>query len=359
MRWKGSLCVLVAAALVLLVSAPVASAVSYDRPQATVYTIDVDEDGDATWTIELRYQLVGDEEVEAFESIQKDFEEGNLSVFEGIEGDMEPFAEEASQATGRPMSLSGFEKDVYIRDTLTQRVGIVSVTFEWNGFANVTTSSSSSSPSEVRVGDAFVGSGLALTENERLVIELMDDPPLESASPKPDTNDGDRLVWDGERFFEEGQPTVVFSGTTDGGGSENGNGENGTGSPSPSPPSDSGDGSFTVMTAVAGFLLLVSGFAGGLYLGRKTGLISTKRQDEEGEEYGDEEAEVGTELLTDEDRVVQILEENGGKMKQAEIVEQTDWSKSKVSMLLSNMEEDERISKLRLGRENVIELEDG
>jgi len=62
------------------------------------------------------------------------------------------------------------------------------------------------------------------------------------------------------------------------------------------------------------------------------------------------------EILSDEDFVIQLLEENGGRMKQVSIVEQTDWSKSKVSMLLSEMEEDDRISKLRVGRENIISL---
>jgi uncharacterized membrane protein len=60
--------------------------------------------------------------------------------------------------------------------------------------------------------------------------------------------------------------------------------------------------------------------------------------------------------LSDEDRVLQLLEEHGGRMKQVHIVEQTDWSKSKVSMLLSEMEESDDISKLRVGRENIISL---
>jgi uncharacterized membrane protein len=62
------------------------------------------------------------------------------------------------------------------------------------------------------------------------------------------------------------------------------------------------------------------------------------------------------ELLTDEDRVLQLLEDNGGRMKQANIVEETGWSKSKVSMLLSDMEDEEEISKLRVGRENIVSL---
>jgi flagellar basal body-associated protein FliL len=63
-----------------------------------------------------------------------------------------------------------------------------------------------------------------------------------------------------------------------------------------------------------------------------------------------------TDEQSDEQRVVELLEENDGQMKQAKIVEHTDWSKSKVSMLLSEMESDDEISKLRVGRENLISL---
>ncbi len=62
-------------------------------------------------------------------------------------------------------------------------------------------------------------------------------------------------------------------------------------------------------------------------------------------------------LLTDEDRVKQLLEENGGRLQQGEFVERTDWSKSKVSRLLSRMEEDGEIAKITLGRENLITIQ--
>ncbi|PSQ13104.1 hypothetical protein BRC93_00140, partial [Halobacteriales archaeon QS_5_70_15] len=63
-----------------------------------------------------------------------------------------------------------------------------------------------------------------------------------------------------------------------------------------------------------------------------------------------------TPVLTDEDRVRQLLRENGGRLQQGEFVERTDWSKSKVSRLLSGMEEDGEIEKIALGRENLIAL---
>lgn len=59
---------------------------------------------------------------------------------------------------------------------------------------------------------------------------------------------------------------------------------------------------------------------------------------------------------SDDEVVIELLESNGGRMKQGAIVDETEWSKSKVSMLLSEMEDDEQISKLRVGRENLISL---
>jgi uncharacterized membrane protein len=43
-------------------------------------------------------------------------------------------------------------------------------------------------------------------------------------------------------------------------------------------------------------------------------------------------------------------------MKQSDIVDALDWSKSKTSRVLSDMAEADRVEKLRIGRENVISL---
>jgi hypothetical protein len=333
-----------AAFLLLLVSTSTAGAITEDRPHATVYTVEVQQDGNATWTIQLRYRLIGQSEIDSFESVEEDFENGNLTVFEGIEDELGPFAEEAANRTERPMELSDFERNVRIRETLTLTEGIVSVTFNWSNFAAV-------NGSVVRVGDVFAGGGLALAEDERLVVEHVDGLPVTSVAPEPDTQDDQRLVWDGELFFEEGQPQVVYGEPpqTNGDNTSDGNGSTGDGT-------EQRNGSPTAATLLAGVFVLVSGFAGGFYLSR-SGFVGGGVEKEDATEPEKEEP-VEEDLLSDEDRVVHILRDNGGKMKQAEIVEQTDWSKSKVSMLLSDMADEGTVSKLRLGRENVIELED-
>ncbi|WP_458187851.1 DUF7343 domain-containing protein [Haladaptatus sp. NG-WS-4] len=62
------------------------------------------------------------------------------------------------------------------------------------------------------------------------------------------------------------------------------------------------------------------------------------------------------EVVTDADRVLQLLRENGGRLPQGEIIEKTNWSKSKVSRLLSKMENKKQVSKINIGRKNIVIL---
>lgn len=58
--------------------------------------------------------------------------------------------------------------------------------------------------------------------------------------------------------------------------------------------------------------------------------------------------------LSPEGRVLQILREKDGRVRQSEVVEMTDWSKAKVSRTLASMEDKGDISRTRIGRENVV-----
>ncbi|WP_247004823.1 helix-turn-helix transcriptional regulator [Halosolutus gelatinilyticus] len=60
------------------------------------------------------------------------------------------------------------------------------------------------------------------------------------------------------------------------------------------------------------------------------------------------------EFVTDREKVQQLVNDNGGRMKQSEIVDSVEWSKAKVSRLLAELEEDDEVTKLRLGRENLV-----
>ena len=60
-----------------------------------------------------------------------------------------------------------------------------------------------------------------------------------------------------------------------------------------------------------------------------------------------------------EEALYALLCREGGKMKQSAMVTETGWSKSKVSRRLSNLEESERIGRVRQGREKVVFVKPG
>jgi len=61
-------------------------------------------------------------------------------------------------------------------------------------------------------------------------------------------------------------------------------------------------------------------------------------------------------MLTDEDRIRELLTSYGGRMKQTDVTAETDWSKSTVSRKLSKMEEKGLITRVQVGRGNLVFL---
>jgi hypothetical protein len=182
------------------------------------------------------------------------------------------------------------------------------------------------------------------------------------------------IRWTGPATFDSESLSVTFVG----------NGGTGTETPSPTPANSGGSDDAILWLLVAAIIGISGLFAA--YVVYERGLIPVPA-DESSDETGgsgagadrtetggagggeatapnqsaddsgevDEEAdEIDEELLSDEERVIKLLEANGGRMKQADIVTETDWSNAKVSQLLSAMEEDGEINKLRIGRENLI-----
>ena len=64
--------------------------------------------------------------------------------------------------------------------------------------------------------------------------------------------------------------------------------------------------------------------------------------------------EIDLDLLPNAEVVLAVLDENGGQIRQSELVEETGWSKAKVSRVLSKMESEEKIVKVSVGRGNLI-----
>lgn len=60
------------------------------------------------------------------------------------------------------------------------------------------------------------------------------------------------------------------------------------------------------------------------------------------------------EIRTDQERVLQLLETHSGITWQSHVVSETEWSKSKVSRVLSEMEANGTIRRYRIKRQKVV-----
>ncbi len=355
-----------------------------DQPttDATVTRVAVHANGSATWTVEIRTLITNDTDVEDYRRFQERFRNETDEYLGSFRERMQRLVAQAGTVTGREMRATDFRGRTRIEES-PRRWGVVEYTFRWEGFA-------AREGDALVVGDVFQ-SGYYLTGGDSLVIEAPENYAVETVAPSPDDG-GVRVVrWSGPIDFGDERPRVrmVERVTQAGEGTDGGDG------------TDDGDSAVGTMpldddlSLVALFGLAVLG-VGGTYLAyvrrrdpAGTGAASrdgSPAATETGETDGSGTAgsdagsgaaarvdatpeggtgadadETGTppadgELLTDEERVVSLLERNDGRMKQSAIAERFDWSASKTSRVLSTMADEGAVQKLRLGNENVIDL---
>ncbi|MWG36403.1 helix-turn-helix transcriptional regulator [Halomarina oriensis] len=339
----------------------------FDREE---FTIHVHENGTARWTFSYERVLANQSERRQFETYAERFDENETQSYRNFVTRANALTSAGADETGREMDAAGFSKDAYVRRGLND-VGVVEMSFLWTGFAV-------EAEEGLVVGDVFEG-GLTLSADQRLVVTWDDSLTPTTVEPSPQQGveeTGDTLLWHGEsggtQFLDQ-QPRVVFSpvdqadpgaGATTTDGTTEDSGAGGIGGGEETPPGGEGEaGDLVVWPFAFGAIVLVAlgslAFRHG-YLDDETpnggGTDGETSSPESTPEPAPEPEPAVTdeELLSDEDRVRSLLAENGGRMKQVNIVDETGWSKSKVSMLLSEMEEDEEIHKLRVGRENII-----
>ncbi|RNJ27263.1 helix-turn-helix transcriptional regulator [Halosegnis longus] len=322
------------------------------RPAATTFDVQLTPSGDADWTVSTQFQLATENETEAFERLAARFEAGEAD----LAYDAETFREAAARgAPGREMSIRAVEYEANTTTVDGQRIGRLSLRFEWANFAETTGET-------YRLGDAFNttdGTWLpGLASDQALVIRPPEGYSVETA-PVP-VNNG-VLRWEGRQSFTPGYlGQITYTGDTS--------------TPGPNGPSAAvlgGIGVLIVVILAGGYLWWqrqpnvsgdgtpasgTDGGAGGAVAGGAATADDTDEPASGKTAPVGEDGEPDPELLSDEERVLRLLEANDGRMKQGTIVEETGWSNAKVSQLLSAMDEADEIEKLRIGRENLISL---
>jgi len=320
-------------------------------------SVDLREDGSAAWSLAFWRVLDDDDSRTAFESLQGDIESDPQNYTAEFATRMKTTADATSNATDREMTVDNVTVDTE-QQSLAREYGVVRYSFEWEGFART-------DGEELYAGDAI--ERLYLDDGTRLLISWPEGYELQSVAPDPDDRRETAVLWQGSNTeFIADEPRVVVA--------------------------PSGLGLGAIAGLLAGFALL-TGVAGWLLRRRSADAQPAEERDEtpdtppatadsvvdESQTDLDPDSEQSTAgndpsteedsskkdddetdsqpdplLLSNDEQVMQLLEANGGRMKQQTIVEELDWTDAKTSKVVSGMREEGTIESFRIGRENVL-----
>lgn len=318
---------------------PASGTVTPEQPTVdnTVTRIQVQSEGDATWAVVVRTRLQTDEEVERYRAFQERFRNNTSRYLDPFSDRIRSVVASAENVTDREMRATNFSARTYIQE-VPRRWGVVVYEFRWTDFARTEGSS-------LVVGDVFQG-GYYLAENDTLVMSGPSGYAVDAVAPEPDERGDGTVRWFGPRDFGDQRPRVVFAPAESGVSTANGTTTGGT-------PSNGLGTAFVV-----GGILVV------LVLGA-TAVAWRRRADGAPPETETTEPPTGatapapTEpepVRTDAERVEALLAESGGRMKQSAVADALDWSASKTSRVLSDLEDEGIVERTRIGRENVVDL---
>jgi hypothetical protein len=311
------------------------------NPDDVVMEVDVEEDGDAAWRIEYRMRLDTDQDEQAFENLSNDIDSDPGPYVERFHNRMNATADSAANATGREMAITNVSVSA-TREELPRERGVVTFRFRWSNFA-------ATDGDRLLVGDAI--DGLVLDENTSLLITWPDGYTLLDANPSPTESRDGAASYDGPTNFATGEPRL-----------ELGTGE----ATSPGEPVGLVSGNTLFILALVALLplLAVAVLLWRRYGGPLGGATTGADSDDGDGDSGEPEAAGGaagvpdSDLLSNEEQVLQLIEQQGGRMKQQDVAEQLDWTDAKTSQVTKRLREEGDLEGFRLGRENVLALPD-
>jgi uncharacterized membrane protein len=276
--------------------------------------IQLNENGDAMWSVEIREPLENQSEVDDFESYvsQVDSSENNQTTQEF----QDRFSSVINNADGeyeRNMSLDSLTLSAETANTATGDFGITTVEFTWSNYAGVNEQGN-------LVMGRILSDGYTLSEGERLIITTPEDYEAQDTPVSAEKTVQGNLEWSGPYSFSNTELVFQESTSTD------------------LPLIPIGGGVGVVILIVISVLFMKSRTA--------------NSEDKNDSTWNTDE------LKTEGEKIVEILESNNGRIKQKEVASELDWSDSKVSRVTSSLEEKGVIEKLTIGRENVLDLKE-
>ncbi len=297
----------------------------------TTFEVALQPDRSADWTVTVTYDLQTDDQQAAFDELATAYQDGTATV--GPTASLyENLAAQADAATGREMEIEDQSYDAVRRGT----TGRLELSFTWTAFLaaeeeRLVFNDVLSTPSGTWLSTLGENQVLRITTPRGYAITSASEPfadnTVEIEGPRRfDSDDHIRIIFEESVF---GAGAIRFVG---------------------------------VAVILAAMIIGVA-----LLLNRSDRAVRERVLPGDGDDAAAPTAtteepvdtdppEEDLSLLADDERVERLLERNGGRMRQAAIVEETNWSDAKVSQLLSSMADADRVSKLRIGRENLITL---
>ncbi|SFG36158.1 hypothetical protein SAMN04488063_1802 [Halopelagius inordinatus] len=336
--------------------------------------------GTAAWEVEYRVRLDDENETEAFESVRSDIRANESPYISEFGSRMDATASTAENSTERSMSVENVDVSAS-RQQLPQEYGIITYSFTWTNFSAV-------EDGQIRAGDALAG--FFLDGETSLLVTWPEGYEAESVSPDPNDRRTRTIVWHGPIDFGPGEPTLVLTETPPAESSS------ATATQASADEEGSSGNSVAVLGALA--LLAVGIVGGGWTLYRRyegeqtprdaepsgrasatggddstapretndseapdesaTGDVSAGGAGDAGDVTGDDADEMPweDELLSNEERVLALVEHEGGRLKQQEVAQTLDWTDAKTSQVVRKMRDAGTLEAFRLGRENVLVL---
>ena len=341
-------------------------------PDAIEIDVELADDGSADWEIQFRVLLDDGDAEAAFEELEEDVADDPESYTERFAERIDATVENAASTTDRTMEADGYDVRTE-RQSLTREYGVLTYSFRWHGFATV-------DDDELHAGDAI--DRYYLDDDTRLAISWPAEYELSSVTPEPDDDRTRTVIWRGtDTDFVTGEPRVVVEREGSlptalfvvggvaivavaglaatwwyrrGGGSDAPSGV-------PDAPSGASDGQTTTTDGQApdtdGPTATESA---GMADDRDTSVANA-----DADTAGETDHRSSTpsepdpeEFLSNEERVLRLLEERGGRLKQQQVVQELGWTDAKTSQVVTGLREDGELESFRLGRENVLVLPD-
>lgn len=280
------------------------SVISASSEETNSIYIKIYEDGNALWNLETKFELKTQADIDFFNEYMEALEEDKDFIIQRKKESLQNIINTVAYSSGREMTIENISLNYQIVDSINKKYGLVNIKFLWKGFGL-------KDKEILRVGDAF-NEGSYLNEGEVLVIEYPEGYSMNSVYPEPNEKRENSLLWYGPKILLENEPRIVLE----------------------------------KKSLVSSMNIFLGGIISILAIVIVLTIYFVMRKKKKNMPI----------LLSDQERVINILKSSGGKCFQNDIVARSGMSKSKISQIISEMEKTALITKQKYGKNNLIIL---